>query len=162
MEMAKHYTDELTAWVEKRSDLGRDRNLVTFHGVRQDVAMALEAGFSAKTVWANMHESGRVGFGYETFLSYVNRFIKKSPASKPGVLTGNSIVATDGATSTDRVRVATALPAPQSPSSTAADSASSTRAIPLKAPPAPITPTKRTGMPTFKFNPVPTNRENSN
>jgi hypothetical protein len=144
--MVKSYTDELAEWVKKRESKGRDKNLVAFHGVRDDVKAAIEAGYSAKTVWSNMHETGRVGFGYETFLSYVHRLIKKPRDAKPGIQSGESIVAA-GVKSPDREPTSTqaASPIPPTPANL------STK---------PATPAKRAGMPTFKFNPVsPKNRE---
>jgi hypothetical protein len=131
--MAKSYTDELAEWVKKRENKGREKYLVAFHGVRDDVKAAIDAGYSVKTIWSNMHETSRVGFGYDTFLNYVNRLIKKSREAKPGTKSGESIV--------------TARAAPAAPE-------------PPPLPPAllskPATPAaKRAGMPTFKFNPVP-------
>ena len=123
--MAKTYTDELADWVKKREIKGREKNLVAFLGLRDDVKAAIEAGYSAKTIWSNMRECGRIGFGYEAFLSYVNRLIKKGRDTKA-----------------DRT---TAAPV-ESPHPSEVSSK-------------PATSTKRVGMPTFKFNPVPSNRE---
>lgn len=133
--MAKTYTDELAEWVKKREIKGREKNLVAFLGLRDDVKAAIEAGYSAKTIWSNMRECGRIGFGYEAFLSYVNRLIKKGRDTKPGRQSGASLVV--GGTTPTTV---------EPPHSSAVSSQ-------------PATSTKRAGMPTFKFNPVPSNRE---
>ena len=123
--MAKNYTDELAEWIEEQSRQGRGKKLAAFHGVADDVRAALDAGYSVRTIWANMHDKGRIDFRYETFLRYVNRLIKTEGSPRPGVQSARSLAAAT---------------APASPSP-------------------PATPAKRVGMPTFKFNPVPTDRE---
>ena len=79
--MAKSYPERLGEWVKQRTSTRRDKNLVAFLSVRDDVKAAVEAGYAVKTVWANMAESGRIGFGYDTFLNYVNRMVRRTPAS---------------------------------------------------------------------------------
>lgn len=96
--MAKSYPDELAEWVRKRESGGRDKNLVAFHAVKGDVMLAIAAGFAVKTIWANMKETGRVAFGYETFLGYVHRLLKPERA-KPGMRSGDRILATSQMTS---------------------------------------------------------------
>ena len=130
--MAKTYTDELAEWVKNRAIKGRGTNFVTFLGVRDDVKAAIEAGYSARTVWSNLHECGRIGFAYGTFMHYVNRLIKQGQGAKPGIQTGAGIVAPR-----TRVPVMEQLHATEVPQA------------------------KRIGMPTFKYNPIPSNREES-
>ena len=79
--MAKGYREELAEWVKKRGSTQRDRNVVAFLAVHDDVKLALEAGYAVKTVWANLTESMRIGFGYDTFLNYVNRLIRRPPGN---------------------------------------------------------------------------------
>jgi len=74
--MAKNYTDQLGEWVKKRSTPKRDKNVVAFLAVRDDVKAAIAAGYAVKTIWTNMHEIGRITFGYDTFLNYVNRQLR--------------------------------------------------------------------------------------
>jgi hypothetical protein len=145
--MGKNYTDELARWVTKRQGKPRERNLVTFNGLQDDVRTALEAGYSSKTIWAHMHEQGRVDFGYETFLVYVNRVIKTARSAKPGTRSGEDVIASATTAGTARpVSLPPLLsPAPSDPST----------------PPVPCTPTRRTGMPTFKFNPIPQREDNA-
>jgi hypothetical protein len=85
--MAKSYIEQLGEWVKHRESTQRDRNLVAFLAVRDDVKAALDAGYAVKTVWANMHESGRVKFGYDTFLNYANRHIRQPRADNAVALT---------------------------------------------------------------------------
>jgi hypothetical protein len=159
--MGRTYTDELASWVKKQETKGRDKNLVAFHGVRDDVSAAMEAGFSAKTVWANMHESGRLAFGYETFLSYVNRHVKTSQKQRPGVQSGASILE-QRVSSRDQNPIASSSPVPAPTVTTLSEPLHTEAFLSPRTPATPSTPASRTGMPTFKFNPVPTNKENSN
>ncbi|MBZ2206557.1 TraK family protein [Massilia soli] len=75
--MAKSYTEQLAEWVKRRpAPTRRDKNLVAFLAVRDDVRQALDEGYAVKTVWAHMHDSKRIEFGYDTFLNYVNRYLR--------------------------------------------------------------------------------------
>ncbi len=82
--MAKNYTDELAEWVKKRKALSRrrDRNVVAFLAVRADVKAAIEAGYALKTIWEHLHELGKIGYRYETFLKHVRRHITQASANQ--------------------------------------------------------------------------------
>jgi hypothetical protein len=79
---AKSYPEQLAEWVNQPTRKLRDRHLVTFMAVRNDVEAALHAGFAAKTIWSNMQEAGRVDFCYETFLKHVKRCINTPLANQ--------------------------------------------------------------------------------
>ena len=136
--MTRSYADELAGWISKHENKGRAANLAVFHSLQDDVRTALDAGFPAKTIWSNLHQTGRLGFGYETFLNYVNRWIKTGPDTGDGALSGERMAA-------DEVQHPPAVSAPQSE--------------PAPCPARPVA--RRTGMPTFKFNPVPSTQEES-
>ena len=92
-DMAKNYSELLGDWVQQReSATKRDKNLVAFLAVRDDVREALDAGYAVKTIWANLHEHKRVAFGYHTFLRYVKRHMG-SPLMEPAA----SAIAQSGA-----------------------------------------------------------------
>lgn len=85
--MAKSYTEELAKWVsERQADRPRqDKNIVAFLAVKGDVKAALDAGYSMKTLWRHLHETGRIAYRYETFTLHVKRYIKaKPPAPSQG------------------------------------------------------------------------------
>jgi hypothetical protein len=89
--MAKSYPKQLVDWVNKRDSQRRDRNVVRFLAVREDVKFALGAGFAVRTIWKNMCEGGRIDFGYDTFLKYVRRYVrseteKNDRGINPGLL----------------------------------------------------------------------------
>lgn len=74
--MNKSYCDRLADWIRARESTRRSRNLVAYLAVRDEVAQAVKAGYPVKTVWAHLHEAGRIPFGYETLLNYVNRTVR--------------------------------------------------------------------------------------
>ncbi len=156
--MAKSYTDELAQWATKRQGKARERNLVIFHSLQNDVRAALDAGYSSKTIWSHMQDQGRIDFGYETFLIYVNRVIKTARSAKPSNRSGMDVMAVYG----------TAGPTlkANSPAASVAEPLL-TRSPHSAAQPTHLTTsspshlTRRTGMPTFKFNPLPQREDNS-
>ena len=81
--MAKSYPEQLGDWVKRRESTQRDKNLVAFLAVRDDVRAAVDAGYAVKTIWSNMSEAGRVKFGYDTFLNYTNRLIRRQKTPLP-------------------------------------------------------------------------------
>ena len=90
--MAKRYSEELAEWVRQRALVTlRDRNVVAFLALKGDVRDALHNGFAVKTIWAHLHEEKRVAFGYDTFLNYVNKYVRgaggqvdRSPVGRAG------------------------------------------------------------------------------
>ena len=78
--MAAKYSELLREWVKQREATRRDKNLVEFLAVREDIQTALRDGFPVRTIWKNMRESRRVSFGYDSFLNYVNRQIRRETA----------------------------------------------------------------------------------
>lgn len=83
--MAKSYTEELADWVSKRKAQRprQDKNVVAFLAVKGDVKAALDAGYSMKTIWEHLHDTGRIEYRYETFTLHVKRHIRaKPPAGK--------------------------------------------------------------------------------
>ena len=84
--MAKSYTEELAAWVEKRAEKKRrqDAAAVAFMAVKSDVVAAMEAGYALNIIWEHMREIGRITFRYETFLTYVRQHITNAPRGSTG------------------------------------------------------------------------------
>lgn len=81
--MAKNYPDQLGDWIKRRTATVRDRNLVAFLAVRDDVCAALDAGYNVKTIWSNLRESKRIGIGYSAFLRYVKKHIHQAQVASP-------------------------------------------------------------------------------
>lgn len=80
--MKKNYPEQLGEWIQQKKSTQRNKNLVAFLAVSDDVKLAIESGFSVKTIWDNLHELKRIEFGYNTFLNYVNRQIRNIPKNK--------------------------------------------------------------------------------
>lgn len=75
--MTKAYSKELAEWVRKRDRATRhDRNVVTFLALKNDIAEALERGFTVKAVWEHMVEAQKVTLSYSAFCGYVVRYIR--------------------------------------------------------------------------------------
>ena len=99
--------------------------------VRDDVKLAIDAGYAVKTVWANLRETGRIDLGYKTFLNYVRRCLGPSP--KP----------------------AAASPVKPAAAAVAAVAPPSRESNPVKTP----TRVMPLAMPGFVYNPVPNKEE---
>lgn len=128
--MAENFSNQLAQWVEQRGLQRSDKNLVAFMAVRDDVKLAIDAGYAVKTVWANLRETGRINLGYKTFLNYVRRCLGPSPEP--------------AAASPVRPATTEAAAAPQSRESNPVNTP--TRVMPL-------------AMPGFVYNPVPNKEE---
>lgn len=83
MPKSKRYTEDLAAWVKKKNSPKQDKALVAFMMVKNDVAEAIEAGYSVKTIWEHMHEIGKIPYQYNTFLKHAKKHIKEKMYQKP-------------------------------------------------------------------------------
>lgn len=83
--MSKRYSDQLGEWVKQKQSRTRDKNLVSFLAVKADVQEALNEGYAAKTIWEHMFENKRIEFGYDTFLNYTNRQIRRHPSGDASI-----------------------------------------------------------------------------
>lgn len=128
--MTKTYSEQLGEWVKQKESTQRDKNLVAFLTVRDDVKMAVEAGYAVKTIWTNMRELKRIDFGYDTFLNYVNRQIRRPQEKKSASSTEPKLATTTYSNTPPKVDVN--IPREKT--------------------------TKPNTLPEFTFNPVP-NRE---
>ncbi|WP_419605606.1 TraK family protein [Thiolapillus sp.] len=63
----------LHGW-QRRQDLAA----VAFMAIREDVKAAIGAGYAQKTIWAHLHEIGKIPYRYETFLKHVRKHIKEA------------------------------------------------------------------------------------
>ncbi|MCZ2328967.1 TraK family protein [Bartonella sp. F02] len=83
--MTKKYIEQLAEWVKEHetSRIRKGKSLVAFLAVKADVKEAMDAGYSLKTIWEHMHESGKIPCRYETFLKYVGQYIKNMEPLNP-------------------------------------------------------------------------------
>ncbi len=75
--MSTGYSEHLAEWVKQKQSCRRDKNLVAFLAAQTDILDALAAGYAAKTIWMHLVECKRIEFGYDTFLSYTKRQLRK-------------------------------------------------------------------------------------
>ncbi|NOT13385.1 MAG: TraK family protein [Methylococcaceae bacterium] len=71
--MGHRYSDQIAEWVKQKQSRKRDKNLVAYLAVKEDVQAAMANGYAAKTIWAHLVETQRIAFGYDTFLNYTKR-----------------------------------------------------------------------------------------
>ncbi len=89
------YSEELGEWIKSEKNKRRDKNLVAFLAIKEDVEEALLKGFSAKAIWEHKVYLKEISFGYEPFLKFIKQQIinkrvansnpsERSPPSKNG------------------------------------------------------------------------------
>jgi hypothetical protein len=127
--MADNFSQQLAQWV-KHQGTRPDKNLVAFMAVRDDVKVALDAGYAVKTIWANLRETNRINLSYKTFLNYVRRVL--GPPQEPAAV---------GPVKSEAPSASTVQPLP-----------------PTGAEPAPVR-VMPLPMPGFTYNPVPNKEE---
>lgn len=132
--MSGNYMRELAAWAEKKraKEPRQDKHAVAFLAVRSDVQAALDAGYSMKTIWEHMRETGRLSSRYETFTLHVKRYIK-GPQVQPAA----------------RAAPPVTIAAPARP---AADTSAPKKPTSTSTPPA---PPQAAQIGSFNFNPTP-------
>lgn len=87
----------LDEWIRTSASSRRDRNVVAFLAIREEVKAGLEAGHAATTLFAYMRDGGRVSFCYDTFLKYVHRYIRQqNEAASIGVQRTQAFPRTNG------------------------------------------------------------------
>ncbi|EPI0765652.1 TraK family protein [Vibrio parahaemolyticus] len=77
--MTKLTTDDLGQWVQKKQKKKRRQSEATveFLAVKSFVVESMDAGYSLKLIWEYLVENKYLRSSYETFRTYVHRFIKK-------------------------------------------------------------------------------------
>lgn len=127
--MAKRLTERIAALQQAQKPTRAGQNRAAFLALRDDIKEALDDGWPVKTVWQTLREEGKISFGYDAFISYVNQLIRTT--EKPTV---------------------TPVPAPKVPPKPAKPDS---RAI-ATPPPKPEAPTISSG---FNFNPTPNKQD---
>ena len=81
--MAKALSKRIAARM-KKNDAGLKKSSRTiFLALRDEIAEALNDGWTVKVAWETLKEEGKVDFSYQAFNGYVNRLIKNE-REKPG------------------------------------------------------------------------------
>lgn len=69
------YSEELGEWLKSEKNKRRDKNLVAFLAIKDDVEEALLKGFTAKAIWEHKVYLKEIDFGYEPFLKFTKQQI---------------------------------------------------------------------------------------
>ena len=83
--MATNYPEELGKWVKRRNSKEPLTPVARFLAVRDDIEAAIEAGYPMKTICRQMKEGGRLVVHYDTFRSYVKKYILEANQSNAAV-----------------------------------------------------------------------------
>lgn len=84
--MAKSLSERIAQRVNAKQPSRTGKNRASFLAVRDDVRMALDDGWPVKVIWDTLRDEGKIEFGYDAFIGYVNRLIRNaetSPAKPP-------------------------------------------------------------------------------
>ena len=84
--MAKSFSEHIALRVSARQPSRTGKNRASFLAVRNDVRKALDDGWPVKAIWDTLRDEGKIEFGYDAFIGYVNRLIRNpepSPAKPP-------------------------------------------------------------------------------
>ena len=87
--MAKSLSERIAHRVSAKQPSRTGKNRASFLAVRDDVRKALDDGWPVKVIWDTLRHEGKIEFGYDAFIGYVNRLIRSSAdqvkADKPPV-----------------------------------------------------------------------------
>ena len=70
--MVKSLSERIAA----RATTKKAQNRSAFLALREEINQAVLDGWSIKTIWETLQAEGKISFGYETFIKYVNSHIK--------------------------------------------------------------------------------------
>lgn len=76
--MAKSLSERIAERMRTKRPTGAAKNRAAFLAVRSDVKTAMDDGWPVKVIWETLREEGKISFGYDAFISYVNQLIRKS------------------------------------------------------------------------------------
>jgi hypothetical protein len=61
---------------EKQRMRRKDKTIVAFLAIKDEIRETLEAGYAVKTVWACLREEGKITTNYQAFAGHVRRYVK--------------------------------------------------------------------------------------
>lgn len=73
--MGKSLSERIAARVKAKKPTRGGLNRAAFLAVREEVMAALGDGWPVKVIWETLHAEGKIAFGYEAFLGYVQRLV---------------------------------------------------------------------------------------
>jgi len=79
--MAKSLSERIAQRVSAKQPSRTGKNRASFLAVRDDVRKALDDGWPVKVIWDTLRDEGKIEFGYDAFIGYVNRLIRNAETS---------------------------------------------------------------------------------
>ena len=70
--MAKSLSDRIAERMSARKPTGAGKNRAEFLAMRNDVKKAMDDGWPVKVIWETLRDEGKISFGYDAFIGYVN------------------------------------------------------------------------------------------
>lgn len=80
--MNKDLSARIAERVKKQRISSRDQNRAVFLALRQEIAQAMQDGWSVMTIWRTLKHEGTITFSYQAFRLYVNKLLR--PSASPG------------------------------------------------------------------------------
>ena len=81
--MAKSLSERIAERMSARKPTGAGKNRAEFLAMRNDVKKAMDDGWPVKVIWETLRDEGKISFGYDAFIGYVNRLIRNVDATAP-------------------------------------------------------------------------------
>ena len=88
--MAKTLSQRIAERTKTKEASKKGKNRASFLAVRDEVRQSIEDGWAIKEIWECLHAEGKISFGYDAFIGYVNRLIlhpvtlPPAPSTLPG------------------------------------------------------------------------------
>ncbi|SDY81580.1 TraK family protein [Nitrosomonas halophila] len=79
--MVKSLSERIALRVSTKKPTRIGKNRASFLAVRNDVKAALDDGWPVKVIWDTLRDEGKIEFGYDAFIGYVNRLIRNAEIS---------------------------------------------------------------------------------
>lgn len=88
--MNKDLSARIAERVKKQRISSRDQNRAVFLALRQEIAKAMQDGWSVMTIWRTLKDEGKITFSYQAFRLYVKKLVHPSapPPGSPSKKTG--------------------------------------------------------------------------
>ena len=83
--LAKSLSQRIAERAKAKVASKKGKNRASFLAVRDEVRLSIEDGWTIKEIWECLSAEGKVQFGYDAFIGYVNRLILH-PVSLPPAL----------------------------------------------------------------------------
>lgn len=79
--MVKSLSERIALRVSTKKLTRIGKNRASFLAVRDDVKAAMDDGWPIKVIWDTLQDEGKIEFGYDAFMGYVNRLIRNVETS---------------------------------------------------------------------------------